>query len=129
MAHHAMNKDERTMAMTATPCRRRRAKRRFNPSFRVGTVQGVASDDRFQHAGRLRSRDLLETACNPYGPSLLHRRLTIERWFAQLTARGGGLTCLPAWVRTHGRVKEWVRCKIISNQLYLDLRHAKRKCA
>lgn len=94
---------------------------------RYGPGRGVGR--RAQHPARLRSRDLLETAGNTYGPTLLNRRLTIERWFARLTARGGGLTCLPPWVRTHRRVKQWIRLKLIFNQLHIDRGRSARQCA
>jgi hypothetical protein len=36
----------------------------------------------------------------------------VETTFSALTAAGGGLTCLPAWVRTLPRVTRWVGAKI-----------------
>ena len=40
-------------------------------------------------------------------------RLDCERQFGNLVNWGGGLTCLPAWVRTHRRVRRWVQAKLV----------------
>lgn len=45
--------------------------------------------------------------------SLLPLRRRIETRFAHLTNFGGGLTCLPPWVRGLRRVSLWVHAKII----------------
>lgn len=52
------------------------------------------------------------------GPSdfardLLERRRTVETRFANLTSFGGGLTCLPPWVRGLPRVRNWVAGKML----------------
>jgi len=44
-------------------------------------------------------------------------RNEIERRFGQLTNWGGGLSCLPAWVRTHRRVRRWVQAKLVLTAL------------
>lgn len=94
---------------------------------RYGPKRGVGH--RAQHPARLRSRDMLEVAHTTFGRTLLDARLTIERWFARLTARSGGLTCLPPWVRTYRRVKQWVRLKLIFTQLHTDRMAAAAKRA
>lgn len=85
---------------------------------RYGPTRGVGH--RAQHPARLRSRDMLEVPHTTFGKSLLNARLAIERWFSRLTSRSGGLTCLPSWVRTHRRVKQWIRAKLIFTQLHAD---------
>jgi hypothetical protein len=52
-------------------------------------------------------RDRPDDAARELGP-----RSRVETTFAALTASGGGLTCLPAWVRTLTRVSRWVGAKI-----------------
>jgi len=52
-------------------------------------------------------RDRPADAARELGP-----RSRVETTFAALTACGGGLTCLPAWVRTLPRVTRWVGAKI-----------------
>ena len=64
---------------------------------------------------RLRSIHLLEQAPSPFGRELYQRRRRIERDFGGLTAFGGGLQCLPSWVRTLPRVRLFVHAKIIIN--------------
>lgn len=65
---------------------------------------------RRQAPGRLRSIELLKT---PFGRRLYRQRRAIEAAFGTLTSFGGGLTCLPAWVRRFHRVRHWVQAKII----------------
>lgn len=43
------------------------------------------------------------------------RRDSVERFFGNLSAFGGGLQGLPAWVRTLPRVRLWVLAKLIIN--------------
>ena len=83
---------------------------------------GNALGHRAQAESRRRSRDLLEQGTSGFGPALLSQRRRIERYFASLTAAGGGLTCLPAWVRTLPRVRMWVQAKLILHQLRADLK-------
>ena len=47
------------------------------------------------------------------GEALYKRRDAIERFFGQLSAFGGGLAPLPAWVRRLERVERWVTAKVI----------------
>lgn len=72
---------------------------------------------RKQTPGRMLSKAILEDPNNEFGQSLLAQRDEIERYFSHLTNWGGGLVCLPPWVRTHQRVQRWVQAKLIANQL------------
>lgn len=47
-------------------------------------------------------------------------RGSIERCFSGLTSYGGGLTCLPPWVRGLARVTRWVQAKLILNALRIQ---------
>lgn len=60
-------------------------------------------------------RDAIERLVGPsqFVRSLLPKRRRIETRFAHLTNFGGGLTCLPPWVRGVHRVCLWVHAKII----------------
>jgi hypothetical protein len=71
-----------------------------------------------RHApGRLRSKELLEAPFRAFGQMLMHRRDDIERAFGNLTNWGGGLTCLPAWVRGHRRVHRFVQAKLVLTRI------------
>jgi hypothetical protein len=70
-----------------------------------------------QTPGRLRAIQLLENPYPKFGEQLLHDRGDIERRFAHVTNWGGGLTCLPPWVRTHRRVHRWVQAKLVLTAL------------
>lgn len=52
-------------------------------------------------------------APSPFARQLLSQRRKVETRFAHLTNFGGGLTCLPPWVRRLHRVQLWVAGKII----------------
>jgi hypothetical protein len=67
---------------------------------------------RKQHPSRLRSIELMKTS---FGKSVYRFRRQIERNFGNLTSFGGGLTCLPAWVRRFTRVRNWVQAKLLIN--------------
>jgi hypothetical protein len=88
--------------------------RRYGPGRKVG--------HRSQSPGRLRSIALLENPQPQFAIQLLHHRVAIERYFANTTNWGGGLTHLPPWVRTHRRVRRWVQAKLS----LAALRHALR---
>lgn len=74
--------------------------------------KGKGLGHRRQSPSRLRSIELTKTA---FGKQLLKYRSQIERDFGSWVSFGGGLTCLPAWVRTCRRVRNWVHAKILIN--------------
>lgn len=67
---------------------------------------------RKQSPNRLRSIELMQKA---FGQALYRFRRQIERNFGNLTSFGGGLTCLPPWVRRLTRVRNWVHAKLLIN--------------
>lgn len=67
---------------------------------------------RRQSPYRLRSIELMK---RPFGKRLYRYRRQIEREFGSLTSFGGGLTCLPAWVRRFPRVCNWLHAKLLVN--------------
>lgn len=69
---------------------------------------------RRQSPHRLRSIELLQ---GRFGKALFNYRKQIERQFGTLVSFGGGLTCLPAWVRRFHRVRNWVHAKILINAI------------
>lgn len=74
---------------------------------------GRGHGHRRQSAGRLRSIELLDRPRSSFGPQLHEQRDQIERYYGRLSNWGGGLSGLPAWVRTHRRVHRWVQAKLI----------------
>lgn len=78
---------------------------------------GRGTGHKKQTAGRLRSIALLENPYPNFANQLLKDRDEIERRYGQLTNWGGGLTCLPPWVRTHRRVRRWVQAKLVLTAL------------
>jgi hypothetical protein len=84
-------------------------RRRYGPDHGTG--------HRKQSAGRLRSMALTENPFPAFADQLLRGRDEIERRFGQLVNWGGGLTCLPPWVRTHRRVRRWVQAKLVLTAL------------
>jgi hypothetical protein len=83
---------------------------------------GHGHGHRKQTAGRLRSQALLENPMPAFGEQLLEDRAQVERYFGGLVSWGGGLTGLPAWVRTHRRVHRWVQAKLVLSALKKQLR-------
>jgi Transposase DDE domain len=63
--------------------------------------------------GRLRSIARTENPFPAFADRLLQDRSSVERAFGNLVNWGGGLACLPAWVRTHRRVHRWVQAKLV----------------
>jgi len=84
-------------------------RRRYGP--------GNGTGHRKQTPGRLRSIALLENPYPAFGEQLLADRSEIERRFGHLSNWGGGLSGLPAWVRTHRRVHRWVQAKLVLTAL------------
>jgi len=74
---------------------------------------------------RLRSMTLTEGP-GAMGRELLHERGAIERWLGTLTSFAGGLGPLPAWVRTHRRVRRWVAAKLAINAVRISLNRRHR---
>lgn len=78
---------------------------------------GAGLGHRPKSPGRLRSIELLENSRTGFGPDLLRKRTAIERRFGWTVSYGGGLTCLPAWVRSYLRVHRWVSAKLVLSGL------------
>jgi len=78
---------------------------------------GKGTGHRKQTPGRLRSIARTEGPFPAFADRLRRDRAEIERRFGNLTNWGGGLTCLPAWVRTHRRVRRWVQAKLTLTRL------------
>lgn len=78
---------------------------------------GKGTGHRKQTAGRLRSIALTENPFPALAQQLRKDRIEIERQYGNLSNWGGGLTCLPAWVRTHRRVRRWVQAKPVLTRL------------
>jgi hypothetical protein len=57
-----------------------------------------------------------------HAPWIRAQRKAIDRFFGQHSSYGGGLSPLPAWVRTLDRVERWVRAKIILYHVRIRLR-------
>jgi hypothetical protein len=85
------------------------APRRYGP--------GRGHGHRRQAAGRMRSQDLLENPAPRFGDGVRRARGQVERQFSRATCWGGGLGPLPAWVRTHRRVRRWVQAKLVLTAL------------
>jgi hypothetical protein len=82
----------------------------------------MTKDERVMAARLLRSRP------HPrLGEGLLRQRAEFEGQFGGLTNWGGGLRCLPPWVRTHRRVHRWVQAKLVLTALKQRL--PERTCA
>jgi Transposase DDE domain len=82
---------------------------------------GRGTGHRKQTAGRLHSMQLTENPYPTFAEGMLRDRGSIERRFGHWTNWGGGLTCLPAWVRTHRRVHRWVQAKLVLTGLKRSL--------
>jgi hypothetical protein len=141
-----MNRDERTMARRLTASLPGQgylladANYNSNRVFAAAARRGVqlvsprkargpgpmGLGHRRHDPARLRSIDLLENGVSDFGQSLHQLRRGVERFFSTLSSTGGGLTCLPGWVRRYRRVRRWVQAKLIIHQLRTDHRLALR---
>jgi hypothetical protein len=88
------------------------ARRRYGP--------GNGTGHRKQTAGRLRSIALTEGPYPAFAEQLLQDRGAIARQFGNRVNWGGGLNGLPAWVRTHRRVRRWVQAEPVLARLKRD---------
>ena len=70
---------------------------------------------------RLRGIELRQ---RPFGRGISRYRGQIERDFGGLTSFGGGLICLPSWVRRFTRVRNWVHAKLLVNAARWFLNHS-----
>jgi hypothetical protein len=124
-----MNKSEKTMARLLIPSLPGGgyllgdSEYDANPLYELAAAAGyqLVAPKRQKHRGlghrpqspqRLRSIALMQ---QPFGQQLFRFRRQIERDFGNLTSFGGGLTCLPAWVRRFPRVRNWVQAKLLVN--------------
>lgn len=134
-----MNKDERTMAKRMVKASKvvgyivGDKNYDSNPLHQIcdqtGRLQLVARRRNGPHrglakgrhaAGRLRSKEMLEDPYPYFANDLMRQRNTIERFFGNLCNWGGGLACLPSWVRTWPRVHRWVQAKLILSRIKLS---------
>jgi hypothetical protein len=81
------------------------APRQYGPDRKLGHCRHSPS--------RLRAVALLEASDNDFGQCLYRHRRSIERFFGQLASVPFGLSALPTWVRTLGRVRRWVTAKLL----------------
>ena len=82
-----------------------------------------------RHApARLRSIAMLEGP-SPFGRDLLRARSVIERFFGNADSHSEAIGELPAWVRTHRRVRTWVHAKLIINSVRIRLLAEKARAA
>jgi len=89
--------------------------------------RGRGLGNRRHSPSRLRSITITEGPRSQLNDDLIRKRDSIERFFGNLTTYGGGLSPLPAWVRTPRRVRRWVQGKLILNAL--RIRQRARRCA
>ena len=73
---------------------------------------------------RLECVALLEHDTDDWARRLLEQRDAIERFFGTLTCASYGLGPLPAWVRRHHRVRQWVHAKLIIFAISRTLKRA-----
>lgn len=71
----------------------------------------------YQSPHRIRAIEMMEppAGVNCFGQQLYRGRLQAERNFGNLVCFGGGLQCLPPWVRRIWRVRNWVYGKLLIN--------------
>jgi hypothetical protein len=124
-----MNRSEKTMARELIPSLPGEGYLLGDPEFDSNALYDLAHDTGHQllvpkrqkqhgighrrHSPyRLRSIELMK---HQFGKALYRFRRQIERDFGNLVSFGGGLTCLPAWVRRFPRVRNWVQAKLLVN--------------
>ena len=124
-----MNVSEKRMARQLIPCLPGGGYLLADPEYDCNDLYDLAhladhqlfAPKRQKHRGlghrpqspyRLRSIDLMK---RKFGKTLYCFRRQIERSFGNLTSFGGGLTCLPPWVRRFPRVRNWVHAKLLIN--------------
>ena len=124
-----MNRSEKTMARQLIPTLPGEGYLLADPEYDSNALYDLAHDaghqllapkrqknrglgHRRQSPNRLRSIELMK---HSFGQSLYRFRRQIERDFGNLVSFGGGLTCLPAWVRRFTRVRNWVPAKLLVN--------------
>jgi hypothetical protein len=124
-----MNKSEKTMARQLIPTLPGGGYLLGDPEYDSNALYDLSAaanhqllvPKRKKHGGlghgrhspyRLRSIALMKQR---FGKELYRFRRQIERDFGNLTSFGGGLTCLPAWVRRFTRVRNWLNAKLLIN--------------
>ena len=124
-----MNRSEKTMARELIPSLPGEGYLLGDPEFDSNALYDLAHDaghqllvpkrqkqhgigHRRHSLYRLRSIELMK---RQFGKALYRFRRQIERDFGNLVSFGGGLTCLPAWVRRFPRVRNWVQAKLLVN--------------
>lgn len=92
---------------------------------------GSGMGHRRQSPHRARAIELLEKESMPhvptFGATMYAQRRQIERDMGNLTSFGGGLTCLPPWVRRSWRVRHWVHGKLLINAARIRRRKTRRQ--
>ena len=74
------------------------------------------------HRRQSKARMFAKTLWASGAETVYKRRTAIERFFGQLSAFGGGLAPLPAWVRRLDRVERWITAKVIIYHARLAVR-------
>ena len=125
----AMNVSEKTMARQLIPTLPGGGYLLGDPEYDCNALFDLAHESghqlftpkRQKHRGlghrrqspyRLRSIELMR---GQFGKTLYRFRRQIERDFGNLVSFGGGLTCLPPWVRRFPRVRNWLNAKLLLN--------------
>lgn len=133
-----MNRSEKTMARQLIPTLPGEGYLLGDPEYDCNPLYDLAHDaghqllapkrqknhglgHRRQSPNRLRSIELMKQS---FGKSLYRFRRQIERDFGNLVSFGGGLTCLPAWVRRFTRVRNWVQAKLLVNAARWSKNHS-----
>jgi hypothetical protein len=93
---------------------------------RRASCRGKGLGHCYQSPHRLRCIDLTESPANVgngFGTSLVRdERPQVERDLGNLCGFGGGLVCLPPWVRRIWRVRAWVHAKLLLNAARIHCR-------